>query len=253
MRTVLAITAAALVTLTGCGTDTDTTEASPASTTATSSDPTSTTAATGPIIEPFGTPLVGADRKTVTIESARAEGEQTTIALRYRAGDEAIETYNILTPTLNYGPDGTTAEVVKLPDVSGVIVPGQSKVITYPFDVAASELSEATLTIMVGLGSASWTGDLEAYIAESSSAGASTEPMAAPAPAASTTPAVSAAPAATVAPPVVGFTEAPGHGSPTPMNKSISSCGDPAMHQPGTTFFTDGTSGWTQTCADQMG
>lgn len=63
---------------------------------------------------------------------------------------------------------------MKLPDVSGVIVPGQSKVITYPFDVAASELSEATLTIMVGLGSASWTGDLKAYIAESSSEGDAT-------------------------------------------------------------------------------
>ena len=66
-------------------------------------------------------------------------------------------------------------------------------------------------------------------------------------------PAAPAEPAAPSAPPVVGFTEAPGHGSPTPMNKTISSCGDPMMHQPGTTFFTDGTSGWTQECADQMG
>lgn len=74
--------------------------------------------------------------------------------------------------------------------------------------------------------------------------------------AAPATPAVSAAPsvpAAPSAPPVIGFTEAPGHGSPTPMNKTISSCGDPMLHQPGTTFFTDGSSGWTQECANQMG
>ena len=30
-------------------------------------------------------------------------------------------------------------------------------------------------------------------------------------------------------------------------------CGDPALHQLGTSFFTDGTSGWTQQCADEMG
>ena len=33
----------------------------------------------------------------------------------------------------------------------------------------------------------------------------------------------------------------------------IASCAtDPMLYQPGTTWFTDGTSGWTQTCADQM-
>ena len=33
----------------------------------------------------------------------------------------------------------------------------------------------------------------------------------------------------------------------------IASCAtDPTLYQPGTTWFTDGTSGWTQTCADQM-
>lgn len=51
---------------------------------------------------------------------------------------------------------------------------------------------------------------------------------------------------------VIGFTEAPGHGSPTQMNKTIASCGDPGLHETGTTFFTDGTSGWTETCSAQM-
>jgi hypothetical protein len=37
------------------------------------------------------------------------------------------------------------------------------------------------------------------------------------------------------------------------LDKEISSCGDPSIHETGTTFFTDGTSGWTSTCAAQMG
>lgn len=51
---------------------------------------------------------------------------------------------------------------------------------------------------------------------------------------------------------VVGFTEAPGQATPTPMDKIVESCGDVNIHERGTTFFTDGTSGWTQECADQM-
>jgi len=36
------------------------------------------------------------------------------------------------------------------------------------------------------------------------------------------------------------------------MAKTVQSCGTPYLHETGTTFFTDGTSGWTQGCADQM-
>ncbi|MGV0375954.1 MULTISPECIES: hypothetical protein [Corynebacterium] len=52
--------------------------------------------------------------------------------------------------------------------------------------------------------------------------------------------------------PVIGFTEAPGNEAPHVMDKQIASCGDPSIHETGTTFFTDGTSGWTQQCASQM-
>ncbi|AKE38511.1 Hypothetical Protein NG00_00482 [Corynebacterium camporealensis] len=52
--------------------------------------------------------------------------------------------------------------------------------------------------------------------------------------------------------PVVGFTEAPGQTEPYEMNKTIRACGDTRLHQTGTTFFTDGTSGWTAQCADAM-
>lgn len=51
---------------------------------------------------------------------------------------------------------------------------------------------------------------------------------------------------------VIGYTEAPGQEEPHVMNKQIASCGDPSIHQTGTTFFTDGTSGWTENCAAQM-
>lgn len=53
--------------------------------------------------------------------------------------------------------------------------------------------------------------------------------------------------------PVIGFTGAPSVDSPHVLDKEVSSCGDPSIHEPGTTFFTDGTSGWTSTCAAQMG
>lgn len=51
---------------------------------------------------------------------------------------------------------------------------------------------------------------------------------------------------------VMGFTEAPGAAQPSPMEKTIASCGDPSLHETGTTFFSDGTSGWTQQCSDEM-
>lgn len=52
--------------------------------------------------------------------------------------------------------------------------------------------------------------------------------------------------------PVIGYTEAPGQEQPHVIEKQIASCGDPSIHETGTTFFTDGTSGWTQVCASQM-
>lgn len=96
------------------------------------------------------------------------------------------------------------------------------------------------------------------------SAAPAPSPAVAPAPAPAAAPAPSPAPApAPVAPPtpapaptpapVVGFTGAPGHDPIRVLDKTIASCGDPMMHETGTTFFTDGTSGWTMDCANQMG
>ena len=51
---------------------------------------------------------------------------------------------------------------------------------------------------------------------------------------------------------VYGFTGATGTENARCLDKQISSCGDPSLHEFGTTFFTDGSSGWTQTCQDRM-
>ena len=51
---------------------------------------------------------------------------------------------------------------------------------------------------------------------------------------------------------IIGYTGAPGVDHPHLLNKTISSCGNPNLYQTGTTFFTDGTSGWTQHCATQI-
>ncbi|APE10995.1 MULTISPECIES: acyltransferase [unclassified Rhodococcus (in: high G+C Gram-positive bacteria)] len=51
--------------------------------------------------------------------------------------------------------------------------------------------------------------------------------------------------------PPVGYTGAP-IGDPQPLvGKVIDYCMDPSVSQTGTTQFTDGTTGWTQECADQ--
>lgn len=99
--------------------------------------------------------------------------------------------------------------------------------------------------------------------AQSNEAGQPAESIDEPAPAASQPPAPTQAPAPTQVPapapapvpqqePVIGFTEAPGQVAPHPLDKQIASCGDPSIHETGTTFFTDGTSGWTQQCSNQM-
>lgn len=99
--------------------------------------------------------------------------------------------------------------------------------------------------------------------ASNTEAGEGASPAAlAPAQAPSPTPNATYAPApvapaplpvpAPAAAPVVGFTGDPGVETPRILDKQISHCGDPLMHQTGTTFFTDGTSGWTVACSSQM-
>ena len=53
-------------------------------------------------------------------------------------------------------------------------------------------------------------------------------------------------------PPVRGFTGAPNVSEIEELDKTISHCGDPSIHQTGTTFFSDGSTGWTENCSAQM-
>lgn len=55
-------------------------------------------------------------------------------------------------------------------------------------------------------------------------------------------------PAAQADPGVSGYTGAP-NGAPQPLDKTISYCMNDPIYQPGTTMFTDGTTGWTTYCA----
>ena len=50
-----------------------------------------------------------------------------------------------------------------------------------------------------------------------------------------------------------GYTDAP-NGEPTAINKTISHCAKSSqgLYEQGTTWFTDGTSGWTQYCANNF-
>ncbi|MFC3848760.1 hypothetical protein ACFORJ_01060 [Corynebacterium hansenii] len=51
----------------------------------------------------------------------------------------------------------------------------------------------------------------------------------------------------------MGYTGAP-TGDPTPINKSIARCAklSEGLYERGTTWFTDGTSGWTQYCSNNF-
>lgn len=53
--------------------------------------------------------------------------------------------------------------------------------------------------------------------------------------------------------PHMGYTEFP-DGPPTPIHKTIARCAKMSdrLYEPGTTWFTDGTSGWTQYCFDNF-
>ncbi|MGP9725514.1 hypothetical protein ACT3SZ_16045 [Corynebacterium sp. AOP40-9SA-29] len=80
-----------------------------------------------------------------------------------------------------------------------------------------------------------------------------TDPAADPAPANEpAAPEAAPVPEAATDDPVIGFTGAPGVDHPRVLDKQIASCGDPQLHETGTSFFTDGTSGWTEQCSAEM-
>lgn len=107
-------------------------------------------------------------------------------------------------------------------------------------DTKSSSVPTATLTSTIS--SSSSTTSSEPTQTETTAANPSTEPREQPA----------VTQGQTQSDGVIGYTGAPGFDRPHLLNKTISSCGNPQLHETGTTFFTDGTSGWTQHCATQM-
>lgn len=83
-----------------------------------------------------------------------------------------------------------------------------------------------------------------------SSATTSSPTSESPAAAASTSP--SAVAPASASCDAYGYTGAPGTENSRCLDKQIASCGDTSIHELGTTFFADGSSGWTQTCQSRM-
>lgn len=161
--------ATSLLILSGCGSESER-EASPDAVATPSSTASTTTAAAtttdGPVIVPFGQPLVGASGAEITIDSVEDIGGVTVVGILYTPGDTAIEGYNLLTPELTYGPKGVEAEsdLSNSSDTfSGVIPPGTSKRLDWAYKVPLSELSSATMTVGIGLASPAWTGDLATF------------------------------------------------------------------------------------------
>lgn len=117
------------------------------------------------------------------------------------------------------------------------------------------EVPEGTEWIILDVDGVGWKWEIPEPVEAVEATTPSDEAAPAPAytaPAAAPTPAPAAPATHAPAPPVIGFTGAPGHDTPGPLDKTISHCGEAGKYQTGTTFFTDGTTGWTETCSAQM-
>lgn len=95
------------------------------------------------------------------------------------------------------------------------------------------------------------TTTVEASTSSSSSSSSSSPTSPAPSPEATASTAAAPSPASAQCD-AYGYTGAPGTENARCLDKQIASCGDSSIHQMGTTFFTDGSSGWTQTCQNAM-
>lgn len=166
----------------------------------------------------------------VTVDDAQVA--LVTLRLRNR-GDTEVDPADLPTPELIVAGGQRTATAVPAVavPVDGPVPPGATRTAVYGFVADDDELSEVTVII----GEVNFTGDVITVFAPTH-----VTVTAAPPP--------PAEPAPTTAAPPIGYTGAP-VGPPQPLHgKTIAECmvGD---YQPGTTLFTDGTTGWTEECA----
>lgn len=108
----------------------------------------------------------------------------------------------------------------------------------------------ALAVVALALAGCGTTGEDEATVTKTPASSSKSTTSATPEPSVNTEP-----PEETEVQPSEPLTESPvPEAAPSAAKEpQIASCAtDPMLYQRGTTWFTDGTSGWTQTCADQM-
>ncbi|AII10398.1 hypothetical protein [Rhodococcus opacus] len=132
-------------------------------------------AGAAPQVFPFGTTITSNASKNVVSITGVATGSDsdtgtpiTQIALTYTAGDQAIEGWQLMWPTLTYGAAGTPAEhnyTYSSDLFSGVVAPHTTVTLKYAYDVTYTDLNPATLSAGIGFyEDYVWSGDLASRI-----------------------------------------------------------------------------------------
>lgn len=199
---------------------------------------TSAAAPTAGLDEDLVDPGTGAELSISDVTFDTVDGTPVAVVtVRIRnGGDGEIDPDDWQAPVLTVAGGDRTAETLDTvgDPLPGPVPPGASRTATYGFAVDEDELTDVTLQI----GEVTFTGDMITVFAPT----VVVRPDSTPQPQPQETPATT-----TTAPPI-GFTGAP-VGPPQPLHgKTIAECMT-GNYEPGTTLFTDGTTGWTQECA----
>lgn len=120
-------------------------------------------------VQPWGTSIIGTGGGKITLTSVGTGATKTAFYITYTPGDKPLDGYNILTPTLTYGPNGVVAEVdYSAPATgymySGTVAPHTPVTLSYVYDVPWQQLNPATMTVHIGLEDFAWTGNLASKI-----------------------------------------------------------------------------------------
>lgn len=208
------------------------------STTPSTTVATSASAPTAGLGEDLVDPGTGAEVSISDVAFDSVDGAPVTVVtVRIRNGaDTEVAPEDWRSPVLTVAGGDRTAEALSTvgDPLTGPVPPGGSRTATYGFAVDEDELTDVTLQI----GELTFTGDMITVFSPT----VVVRPDSAPQPQPQEPPVTT-----TTAPPI-GFTGAP-VGPPQPLHgKTIAEC-MAGNYEPGTTLFTDGTTGWTEECA----
>lgn len=121
-------------------------------------------ASAGPI-QQWGTVLHGNGGGQIEVTAVQTGPGITVFDLTFTPGDQALQGYDILTPTLTAGPGGRPV-AVDYGDRNtgslwnGVIPPHGHATLNYAYKVDFNQLNPATMTVGVGLDDFTWTGNV---------------------------------------------------------------------------------------------